>query len=194
MRSLPEILADHQDTDKNSFHSYGPFYESLFDPIRERVDAVLEVGVRRGGSLRAWSEYFPNANVWGIDNGSEAGFLENYEENFCIIKGDTTKPEDLIKSIKSAYIKFELGGRNDLFKGLGNFLDIIIDDGCHHPYAQAATFALLSPFLRKGGIYIVEDMEDISFAKKFVEIFGGEVVDRREVKQRHDDILVVWRK
>ncbi len=39
-------------SDKVSTHNYGSFYDSLFDRLRPQ--ALLEIGVYRGASLRAW--------------------------------------------------------------------------------------------------------------------------------------------
>ena len=42
-------------------------YEKYFLPFRESKINILEIGVDNGDSLRIWREYFPNANICGID-------------------------------------------------------------------------------------------------------------------------------
>lgn len=42
--------------------AYGPAYEAIPAPTR-----VLELGVKAGGSLLAWAEYWPDAEVYGVD-------------------------------------------------------------------------------------------------------------------------------
>lgn len=192
MKTLQEIYDSipANNCDKGSFHSYLEYYSELFAPYRETADHVLEVGVRMGDSLRMWAGYFSNATIWGIDNGSEAGlprFTEEEQERIRFVAADTTDPSRFLWNLTNECNAYSYGSDSEKF-------DIVIDDGNHHPYAQAATFALLSPFVKPGGIYLIEDIEDISFASTMQRLFGGQVVDRREVRQRHDDILLVWRK
>lgn len=178
--NLADVFAKYPDTDKGgpgAIHSYDEVLDSLFTDRRLSVRRVLEVGVRGGGSLLSWRDYFENADVIvGVDNGSEAGFWTPTADRIVVVRADSTKPETLHR------VGVEYGP-----------FDFVCDDGLHHPYSQVATFAALRPFLAPGGIFCVEDVEDISFATKMAELFGGEVFDRRELKQRHDDILWVYR-
>lgn len=176
MQSLIEILAKYEDTDKNTIHSYGPVYEKLLEPKRLTAKSVLEVGVRGGGSLRTWADYFVNAtSIRGIDNGEEAGLWTPDDDRITVHYGDSGKPETLA-TIGATYGPF----------------DVCWDDGNHHPYMQVATFAALRPYLADGGIYVVEDVEDIGYARLIAKLFDGTVYDLKEVKGRHDDILVVF--
>lgn len=180
-KSLVQLFSETKgSTDKNTLHSYAEFYEQLFAPIRKPnwPISLLEIGVRDGSSLEVWADYFgEDAMIVGVDNGSESGFPEKItRKNIDFVIADTTRPQDFI----------------DLVDPFGPLFDIIIDDGCHHPYAQAATFAICQPMLESSGIYVCEDIEDISFANKLCELFGGKVYDRRHVKGRHDDILWVY--
>ena len=61
-------IVDHNLTDKGTRHSYIPIYEELF-PSENRKDIknVLEIGIAWGGSIKLWSDYFPNAKICGID-------------------------------------------------------------------------------------------------------------------------------
>ena len=176
-------------TDKNSYHSYSDFYAKLFEPIRHSVTRVLEVGVRGGGSLKAWSEYFPQAHIFGIDNGLEAGIWKPDGPNadrIHVAYADTFKPQTI----------HDLFCPNDESTTVGCEwrlpFDIIIDDGCHNVVAQAATWAMLFPYAKT--YYVVEDIEGIDFAIALQRHFGGVIEDRRIKKQRHDDLLLYWRK
>ena len=57
------------DTDKTTHHTYGYVYDQLFptEVQRRAVRRVLEIGVYRGGSLRGWREWFPKAEIHGLD-------------------------------------------------------------------------------------------------------------------------------
>src|SRR5260221_689040 len=70
-------LAEKFGTDKLGV--YTPFYDLLFGKRRHDVFKVLEVGIGTpeamkhvkgyvpGASLRMWKEYFPHADVYGLD-------------------------------------------------------------------------------------------------------------------------------
>lgn len=165
-------------TDKLDIHCYGPVYEELFADRRMDVKRFLEVGVRFGGSLRAWAEYFPNAEIWGIDNGAEGGPVSLDDGRIHVRYADETKPETAFKFFATGWQRF----------------DIVVDDGHHHPYVQAAMFAMAWPYVEPGGVYVIEDVEDITYANQLASLFGGEVRDLRHVRGRHDSILVIFRK
>lgn len=190
--TVDEAYAKYPETDKlgpTGIHCYGPVYDELFGPIRESVKSVLEIGVRFGGSLRAWRDYFPNAQIFGIDNGTEGGKIEWEEDRIKTFYGDECKPDTMVAALDR--IDTSLSVRSDHpHDGLG----IIVDDGHHHPYVQAAMFAMGWPYLAKGGWYIIEDVEDWTFAKRLAELFGGEYRDLRHVRGRHDSIMCIFRK
>ena len=63
-----EALAFYYGTDKShDDHKYVDLYETLFDPIRDKVLNMTEVGVAGGKSLELWQTYFPHAHIWGLD-------------------------------------------------------------------------------------------------------------------------------
>lgn len=58
-------LAIKYGSDKNSqWHNYMPFYESI---LPKDPESILEIGVLKGASMRAWKEYFPNTKLIGLD-------------------------------------------------------------------------------------------------------------------------------
>src|SRR3954471_21352311 len=68
-------LFEHYGTDKGIW-GYTPAYEKYMEPRRRQVKAVLEIGICGfrdipnnvvGASLFAWRDYFPNAEIYGID-------------------------------------------------------------------------------------------------------------------------------
>lgn len=116
---------------------------------------LLEIGVggyheldKGGASLRMWKAYFPQARIAGLDLFDKRR-LE--EERIRIFHGSQDDPSVI------AAIASELGP-----------LDIVIDDGSHHNVHVRATFELLFPHLREGGIYVVEDLQTSYWPK-----FGG---------------------
>lgn len=127
-------------TDKTSeIHDYLQKYEKHIPYSRYSKIKILEIGVLNGASLKTWKEYFINSTIVGIDINPEC---KQYEE------GD---------------IKIEIGSQfdekflNDVCEKYGEF-DLIIDDGSHINEHVIFSFEKLFGNLRKGGIYIVEDV------------------------------------
>lgn len=127
--TLTELFAKHG-SDKESGHHYGPVYEWLLSGVRPDL-RLVEIGVLRGASLRAWEEYFPQGEIVGVDT---APRCEPFQRARLVV-GDATKPAT--------------------FDGLGDF-DVVIDDGSHLGWQQLATWRLLWP--RTRFLYVIEDV------------------------------------
>ena len=133
-------------------HDYLKRYNFHFYPMRERVKKILEIGVDRGESLSMWKEYFPNAEIHGLDVQKE-----------CM-------------KFNKGRIKIHIGDQSDqiFLKEFGeknNFFDIIIDDGSHIHDHIIKSFTSLYPYLNNNGYYVVEDVvnnyETINFFNRF---------------------------
>ena len=131
----------------NRVHNYADFYEMVFGGIRPQVKHLLECGVLRGESLRAWQEYFPNAIVTGVDIDEAVLFSEERIETYQV---DQTAPD----SIKQFLAKV-----ND------RKFNIIIDDGLHTAKAGITFFDNLISNLTDDGIYIIEDAMPVTLSK-----------------------------
>ena len=77
-------------------------------------------------------------------------------------------------------------------------IDFIIDDGPHTLQSQVDFLRLYLPLLNKGGIALIEDVQDVQwFASLEAEVeklgseFAFERVDLRSVKGRYDDLVFV---
>lgn len=95
--------------------------------------------MQSGNSLQMWEEFFPNAEVYGIDIDPECKKLESGRKNISI--GDQSD-EVFLKGVVS---------------DAGGYFDIIIDDGSHVPLHQLSSFNYLFPYLSQHGIYVIED-------------------------------------
>ncbi|HUD11068.1 MAG TPA: class I SAM-dependent methyltransferase [Candidatus Saccharimonadia bacterium] len=172
MLSLCEILAKY-DTDKNTYHSYGPVYETLLAPIREKAKIVLEVGIRAGGSIRAWRDYFPNATIFGVDNRQECIFQE---ERIVSVLADEREPGYMTEKLLGL---LQTGS-----------VDFIVDDGSHDFQDQIMMLFTLWPFLKMDGIYVVEDCNDAT--GPLSRMPQVTTFDLRKPGRTHDDILQVY--
>ena len=63
-------------------HGYTPYYYNLLNDRRLTIKKVLEIGAGEGASLRMWSDFFPNALVYGADNQDNRVFKEDRIEVF----------------------------------------------------------------------------------------------------------------
>ena len=101
---------------------------------------MLELGIDNGSSLHMWHDYFINAKIYGIDINEKSLF-----QNDRIITGlaDQSKPETMLQLVKEWDVKD---------------FHFIIDDGSHIVSHQQICIETLWPYVKKGGIYIIEDL------------------------------------
>lgn len=145
MMNTLQQLFDRYKCDKGSLkHRYDRVYEPALNHLQNKEFNLLEIGIFKGPSLEAWVEYFPYANLFGIDiftriNPNDIQILKHPRVSWC--KCDSIR------------------GPNDEFKSIAkDGFDVIIDDGKHTHDAQLATFKNFVPFLNKGGVYFIEDV------------------------------------
>ena len=139
MKTLDEI-ALASGTDKHSLsHNYTCYYEIFLEPIRNDHINLLEIGIDKGNSLRLWKEYFPNAEIHGIDI---IDCSEHADDRIIIHVADQSKEDEL----------FRFGQR------FPQYFDIIIDDGSHQSGDMILSFEILFSYLKSGGIYVIEDL------------------------------------
>jgi SAM-dependent methyltransferase len=119
---------------------YFDIYERHFRKFVGREVHVLEVGIYSGGSLQMWKEYFgPQCHIYGVD--IEEACLAYRGPNVDVFIGDQ---ED-----RSFWARV----RQSVPR-----VDILIDDGGHHPEQQRITLEEMFPHLAPGGIYLCEDI------------------------------------
>lgn len=127
-------------------HNYLPLYHRHFQDVRLEVRKVLEIGVQTDHSVNMWQDYFPNAEIHGIDIDPECKKFER--DRIRIHTGDQ--------------------GDQKFLATLPQDFDIIIDDGSHIPQHQVGCFLYLFPYhLKDRGIYVVEDCENKPQTIKF---------------------------
>lgn len=147
VRTLREIaLAHGTDKEQPHGHSYTEAYDFHFAPRRSERLRLLEIGVggydapQTGGeSLRMWREYFPNAEILGLDLFDKTALTEDRIRVFQGNQGD------------AAFMQ-QFAAEHGPF-------DIVIDDGSHCGDDVIASFRVLFPHLTTAGIYVVEDLQ-----------------------------------
>jgi hypothetical protein len=134
-------------SDKSNHHEYCSIYNDLLAGRRHTLTKLLEIGIGDegyqyngwgiGASLRAWRDYFPNAQLFGFDiKPVDLG------ERICTMWADQGQPRTIL----------------DAAYRTGGALDVVIDDGSHLFDHQVSSAHVLLPFLAAGGLYIIEDV------------------------------------
>lgn len=147
-------LADRYGSDKGSIkHRYTELYHMLFHPYRNRKITFLEMGLLIGGpehgidkdrettdcpSIRMWLEYFPKAEIHGLDV-SDFSWFEH--ERFTFHRCDMDDRAEI------ACVAADMPTP-----------DIVIDDASHASHHQQNAFLEIFPRLASGGLYIIEDL------------------------------------
>jgi len=177
-----KTLVDDNRTDKNTVHSYLDLYDMLLTNKRKNAKNVLEVGIHRGGSIKLWYDYFPNAIIHGLD-------IINSNNVWVVLKNN-----DRIKLYTST-------NAYDESKFKENFLDknikcdFMLDDGPHTLNSMINFIRLYSQIMTDDGILIIEDVQEWGWIdilkthvpdnlKQYVKAY-----DLRVNKGRYDDIV-----
>lgn len=150
-------LFNRYGSDKD-INGYTPLYCALFNHLKNEKLNLLEVGIgtmipnvpssmvgyglgdyKPGASLRAWRDFFVNANIIGVDIQPDTQFTEDRIQTFLC----NSTNNDEVKSLMSTF---------------DTNMDIIIDDGSHHYAHQLQTLENFFPYLKDDGIYVIEDI------------------------------------
>lgn len=137
-----DIEAIKLGTDKSSLaNKYTSIYEYYFSSIKDKSIRILELGIAPGAkSLKLWSSYFSNADIFGIDCDSKC--TEHVIDRVHIYIGNLTDDKFMQSTLNA------IGGR----------FDIIIDDASHKQPQVSHSLQTLWPHLNNGGLYIIEDL------------------------------------
>lgn len=162
-------------TDKNTAHSYLETYEKLFKSYKDQDIVFLEVGVREGGSLRLWGDYFTKAIIYGYDIIDSAIPNIFNKRTHYVVKDINEITSDEVDNMK---------------------ITIALDDGSHTLPDQLEFVKKFYPHILKGGMVVVEDIQNIDSDKKHFEELGYpfEIIDLRNVKGRYDDVIFLFKK
>lgn len=163
------------------YHSYSPIYYELLKEFKYTFNSVLEIGVGNyelmekvsgekyciGSSLKAWRDFFPNANIYGLDINTKDFFID---DRIYLYYTDQSKAEELERSMLN------------ISKNHDTKFDLILDDGSHKVEDMLTSFKTLFKYIRQNGFYIIEDIKKDEmnvFMKmdlhggKFIKIFEG---------------------
>lgn len=163
--TIQELCVKHG-TDKTPeiAHDYAPVYDELFK-YRKDIETFLEIGIgypelmghvknyKTGASLYVWRDYFKKATIHAIDVAEGSLFTDERIKTYLCDQGSIPEMTKLAEQI-------------------GPF-DIVVDDGSHLLWDQIISFKILQPYMKKGGLYFIEDClhwADILYALKTYNI------------------------
>jgi|SRR5215475_10724601 len=169
--TLDEIGIKHQTDKASQFsrtyakpHDYLRQLWPFFEPWRNYVIKIVEVGVGGGESVQVWLEYFIGAKVYGVDVVSGTNCWntpgESPNARYTFVQGNQGNAEFWEKFIKDHG---------------GNF-HIIIDDGSHVHSDVRATFDSLWSHLKSGGIYEIEDLNAIPETSEWLQGLSSRIL------------------
>ena len=145
------ILGGKSGTDKSPLNKIGhrksftPIYDIILQRFKNKKIKLAEIGIARSKSIIMWRNYFKKALIYGFDfhekfisDGKKLKIPRTYY-NYINIKSS--------KSIKSSFKKTNVK------------FDIIIEDSTHEEDDQIRLILNSHMYLKKGGIFILEDIE-----------------------------------
>lgn len=156
------ILGAKCQTDKSPFnpvghrHPYTGFYSMIFSQWRHRPVRFAEIGVAGGSSVALWAHFFEKGELYFFDrddnflqNAASFGFPRTHFFNIDVSKSE---------SIRAGFEKTE------------GSLDIILDDSSHNSDDQMYIVHECLPFLKSGGIFIIEDIFRSATQSEYMKI------------------------
>ena len=183
-----EKLLNKYGSDKANRHNYHIFYSTLFENTNE-VKNILEVGLgtnnknivstmgkhgNPGASLKAFRDYFSNANIYGADIDKSILFNDIRIKTFYFNQLDTYSHEN---------INFD-------FK-----FDLIIDDGLHMPIANIRTINFALSKITDTGYLVIEDILDESLPIfNLISFLLKESVSCKIINTNYGNLFVINKK
>lgn len=160
-------------SDKGSgWHNYSRVYHAFFDGLRSSSFAIFELGMgttnpdiksnmgpsgRPGASLRGWSRYFINAEIYGADIDPEIVGGPHDSERITTAWVDQTNPQTIASLWERFPTEFE----------------IMIDDGLHEGQANVTFLENSHHKLSQTGVWIIEDITpgDVQYLSSALQKF-----------------------
>ena len=136
-----EELATRYNTDKAVHVHYLKNYENAFKELVGKDVKLLELGIKHGGSLFLWRDYFEKGVIAGLDINpvtlnDDSGRIHTYQG----MQQDTALLDRIAQDVAP------------------DGFDVIIDDCSHIGILSRSSFwHLFENHLKKGGLYIIED-------------------------------------
>jgi len=141
----------------NKWDHYFEIYDNLLASKYASAPVnYLEIGVQNGGSLEIACMLFgEDSKIYGIDIDPRCKQMEHAGIAEKIFIGSQVD-NDLLASVIDTAKEF----------------DVIVDDGSHVQAHMLVTFLNLFPYLKEGGVYIIEDTHTNYFPTHQLSFYG----------------------
>ena len=133
------FLFDYFDSLKQD-HNYSDFYHENLQRFKKKSIDILEIGSAKGSGLACFYFYFPYSKLIGLDNNP---FKNIYKSK---------RIRNIYADISSKKVL------KNLTKHLNKKFDLVIEDCSHRLIDQILCFSENFKNLKRGGMYIVEDL------------------------------------
>jgi SAM-dependent methyltransferase len=182
----------------------GAAFVAAMDATLERVRPkyMIEIGIHDGGSTIYWHHKYDPQRLVAFDIVPDAPFITRYLERNRLsdaVRLHLGVAQNDHERLRAA-IEADFGGKP---------ADAVIDDASHQYADTKATFETVFPFLRAGGVYLIEDwawghgqnwppdewadaplMSPLLAELMLVCGHGSGVIDKVEINRR---FAVIWR-
>ena len=129
-------------------HNYSIFYEKYFSMYKKKTIHILELGSHEGRGIASFYFFFPNAKIVGAN-------INPFQMKF-----KSKRIDELYIDVSSKKII------NNFSNHIHENFDIIIDDASHNLKDILITFSKLFQKLKKGGFYVIEDINQFHVFKE----------------------------
>jgi predicted O-methyltransferase YrrM len=128
---------------KDRGHGFSKFYTENLEHLKDKEVKILEIGSYAGSSAAAFTKYFPKSTVYCFD--INISKFDYFSKNIHVYGLDINNENKLKKILKKITTE-------------KNF-DLIIDDGSHYLSDILFSLKILFKYLKKEGIYVIEDFK-----------------------------------
>ena len=180
----PSAFTDKQ---ADTGHSYAKPYTRLLTK-KDNVQ-LLEIGISSGGSLWLWRQFFNSYNITALDIASSWFVTQDFQ------------PE--LENDPNITLRWNVNSTTAIaYTGLTEQFDYIIDDGDHSPESQAKTFIHAWKFLKPGGVYFIEDVQNDDCIPQLAQVITKHCEDaiielyygQKRQFGRVDDLMIIIKK
>ena len=123
------------------------FLEIYEELAAEPVQNILELGIFQGGSIAFMDRLLKPRRIVGIDHSEKpVAALESYKKDNKSVRTYYGTSQDDRKKVKEILAtEFEAP------------IDLVVDDASHRYAETKRSFQIIFPYVRPGGLYIIED-------------------------------------
>lgn len=129
-------------------HEYSKYYQKIFLNIKKKKLKILELGSHEGKGIASFYFFFPNAKFYGAN-------INPFQMKYI-----SKRITELYVDVSSKPIL------NNLADFIDEELDIVIDDASHNLKDILLALPVFLRKLKKGGIYVIEDIDQFKVFKE----------------------------